>query len=369
MRAMKVMTIVGARPQFIKSAPVSLAFQNAGIEEIVIHTGQHYDERMSAVFFEELGLPKPYAVLSCGNLPHVQMVATMMTELEPLIVETKPDYILVYGDTNSTLAGALTATKMRVPIVHVEAGLRSHNLDMPEEMNRILTDRMSAVLFTPTELGMENLMYEGYERNGCLVEQVGDVMYDALKTFSPMARWSVEMGPGSIFESDFAIATMHRFENVNSPSRLRKLVEEINEVHQKVMPVWMPVHPSTLKNLEVHGLKLTCYTAPPASYLQMLYALSKAAVVLTDSGGLQKEAYFSGVPCVTLRKETEWVELITLGVNTLFDPESDASLVPVVEKMRAVKVVADPKVYGDGHAAEHIAQTLLSTRIISRETT
>lgn len=360
---MKIITIVGARPQFIKSAPVSLALKRAGIEELVVHTGQHYDERMSSVFFEEMGLPKPYKTLQCGNLPHVKMVAQMLIELEPIISLEKPDYILVYGDTNSTLAGALTASKLRVPIIHVEAGLRSHNLDMPEEMNRILTDRMASILFTPTQQASENLVYEGFDHFGCIVEHVGDVMLDAMQTFHPKRRWNSEMGPRAFFDEPYVIATVHRFENVNHPKRLKKIVDGLNAIHNNLIPVWMPIHPSTQKKLDEYGLKLECQTAPPASYFEMLFALENSTLVLTDSGGLQKEAYFTRKPCITLRSETEWVELISLGVNQLANPEEELDLVALVKEMFAKNFVVQHEVYGSGDASDKIAKKLLSTKL------
>jgi UDP-GlcNAc3NAcA epimerase len=287
----------------------------------------------------------------------------MLLELESIIVNEKPTYLLVYGDTNSTLAGALVASKLHIPLVHVESGLRSHNLEMPEEMNRILTDRMASILFTPTQQASENLIYEGFERFGCIVENVGDVMYDALLMFKSKGLWRPSMGPVSIFKEPFALATFHRFENVKNPFRLERIVREINDVHENFLPVWLPIHPSTKKILAEHNLELKCYTAPPASYFEMLFALEKCSIVLTDSGGLQKEAYFMQRPCITLRTETEWVELLSVGANTLFDLGKDRGLREKVKSMLLKVIDYSEQFYGDGSAAHKIAHTLAQTKL------
>ena len=359
---MKVVTIIGARPQFIKSAPVSIALQNLGIEEFTIHTGQHYDPEMSDVFFEEMRLPQPGARLDCGNLDHTLMVGKMLLELSPILAREQPDYVLVYGDTNSTLAGALAATKMMIPLVHVEAGLRSFNMDMPEEMNRILTDRMSSVLFTPTNAADQNLQNEGFGTFPVKIAQVGDVMFDALHSFLPQSSYHPSMGEPHIFSTPFVLATMHRFENVNDPNRLEQLVQELNNVHYNVMPVWMPVHPSTAKKLTEHGLVLKVHQGPPVGYLQMLWALEHCAFVLTDSGGLQKEAFFMKRPCITLRDETEWVELIEIGANELFTSK-DTNLAKALERMASKEINYTFAGYGSGNAALKIAEILLKGSI------
>ena len=355
---MKVVTIIGARPQFIKSAPVSIALQSLGIKEFTIHTGQHYDPEMSDVFFEEMHLPQPGVRLDCGNLDHTSMVGKMLLELAPILAREQPDYVLVYGDTNSTLAGALAATKMRIPLVHVEAGLRSFNMDMPEEMNRILTDRMSSLLFTPTNTADKNLQNEGFDTFPVKIVQVGDVMLDALHTFLPQSSYHSSMGELNIFSAPFVLATMHRFENVNDKRRLSELVEELNNVHHSLMPVWMPMHPSTVKKLKEHGLILKVHQGPPVSYLQMLWALEQCALVLTDSGGLQKEAFFMKRPCITLRNETEWVELLEIGANELFT-SNDSNLAKSIERMTSKEINYTFDGYGSGNAAFQIAQTLL----------
>lgn len=355
---MRVLTIIGARPQFIKSAPVSKALEDVGIEEFVVHTGQHYDREMSEVFFEQMNLPKPHKTLDCGNLPHSEMVAKMLEELAPILRDLTPDAVLVYGDTNSTLAGALAATKEHITLIHVEAGLRSYNLKMPEEMNRILTDRMSKILFTPNESAVATLEKEGYSHFNVRIENIGDVMYDALKTFSPLSGYNPKMGEEDWFNAPFALATMHRFENISDPQRLAHMVDQLNFVHQQIIPVWMPVHPATKNKLGQFGLELKIRTAPPASYLEMLFALQRCEIVLTDSGGLQKEAFFSKKPCVVLREETEWTELVEIGVNVLYRQGID-SLEHQIQAMLKVDLNFNFTGYGDGSAATKLANVLL----------
>ena len=356
---MKVITIVGARPQFIKSASVSKALQLNGYQEYVIHTGQHYDPGMSTVFFEEMGLPKPYAILNCGNLKRDEMLSRMKDELKPIFDAIQPDIALVYGDTNSTLAGARMAQECKVPLVHIEAGLRSYNDEMPEEHNRVETDRRSKILFTPTEEAVQNLHNEGFQNKGILIETIGDVMYDALLQFKSKAQWVAEMGDRLFFEKEFGLVTVHRFENVSNREKLGQLVDELNEVHATQLPLYMPLHPSTRNRLKQFGLQLNIHQSPPVGYLQMLWLLQECSVVLTDSGGLQKEAYFSEKPCITLREQTEWVELVTLGVNRLHVIGTD-SLKHAIEDFRSAKLDYSWKGYGTGNAADKIARTILT---------
>ena len=353
---MKVVTVVGARPQFIKSAPVSRAIQSIGYHEFVIHTGQHYDPEMSTVFFEEMSLPKPYAILNCGNLNRDAMLSKMKTDLKPIFEAIQPDMALVYGDTNSTLAGARMAQECNVPLIHVEAGLRSYNLEMPEEHNRIESDQLSKWLFTPTSQASENLKKEGFSDNA--ITQVGDVMLDALQMFRSKAVHTLKMGPHSFFNKPFALATMHRFENISQPERLGFLVREINSFHRNVMPVWMPLHPATAARLEEFGLKLEVKIAPPVGYLEMLWALQQTTLVLTDSGGLQKEAYYSDKPCVTLRGETEWIELIEMGASVLFDPNKAEELIPTARGFISSFKPGSKDLYGAGRASQAIVAAL-----------
>ncbi|MGB1267731.1 MAG: non-hydrolyzing UDP-N-acetylglucosamine 2-epimerase [Schleiferiaceae bacterium] len=356
---MKVVTIIGARPQFIKSASVSKALKNAGIQEVTIHTGQHYDTNMSAVFFDEMQLPKPLYRLECGGLERQEMLTKMQVELAPIFKKERPDYVLVYGDTNSTLAGARTANELNIPLIHVEAGLRSFNLEMPEEHNRVETDRRSKILFTPTEEAVQNLHNEGFQNKGIQIETIGDVMYDALLQFKSKAQWVAEMGDRLFFEKEFGLVTVHRFENVSNREKLSQLVDELNEVHATQLPLYMPLHPYTRNRLKEFGLQLNIHQSPPVGYLQMLWLLQECSVVLTDSGGLQKEAYFSEKPCITLREQTEWVELVTLGVNRLHVIGTD-SLRHAIEDFRSAKLDYSWKGYGTGNAADKIALTILT---------
>ena len=354
---MKVITIVGARPQFIKSAPVSKLLQSTGYHEFVIHTGQHYDSDMSTVFFKEMGLPKPYATLNCGNLKRDDMLSRMKNELKPIFDSIQPDIALVYGDTNSTLAGARMAQACKVPLVHIEAGLRSYNDEMPEEHNRIESDHIAKWLFTPTQQATENLRREGF--NGRVIEQVGDVMLDALQMFQSSAVHTEKMGPISFFQKPFALATMHRFENISRPERLAFIVDQLNTFNDTVMPVWMPLHPATAVRLKEFGLNLTVHVAPPVGYLEMLWALKQTSLVLTDSGGLQKEAYYSDKPSVTLRGETEWVELIEMGASVLFDPSKKELLAPKARNILSAFKPGTKAPYGDGKASQNIIQALV----------
>ena len=354
----RILTIVGARPQFIKSAPVSRAFKNAGIQEFVVHTGQHYDPEMSAIFFEELDLPKPFAVLECGGLQRDEMIDKIVADLCPIITEVAPQYVLVFGDTNSTLAGALVAVKEGVPIIHVEAGLRSFNDEMPEEWNRIQTDEFSHILFTPSSAADQNIEDEGFLSPHQSVVNVGDTMFDAVQMFSPFARHSLVMGALEWFQKPFALATLHRMENVKHPERLKERIASLNELHRHGIPVWMPLHPSTRKEVEKAGVEIAFNTSPPVGYLEMLWAIQQSAIVITDSGGLQKEAYFLGKHCITLRNETEWVELVDIAANVLHPLGSTE---PLSQKVLGMlnEPLPEEIPYGSGDAALQIAQFLL----------
>jgi UDP-GlcNAc3NAcA epimerase len=354
----RILTIVGARPQFIKSAPVSRAFKNAGIQEFVVHTGQHYDPEMSAIFFEELDLPKPFAVLECGGLQRDEMIDKIVADLGPIITEVAPQYVLVFGDTNSTLAGALAAVKEGVPIIHVEAGLRSFNDEMPEEWNRIQTDEFSHILFTPSSAADQNIEDEGFLSPHQSVVNVGDTMFDAVQMFSPFARHSLVMGALEWFQKPFALATLHRMENVKHPERLKERIASLNELHRHGIPVWMPLHPSTRKEVEKAGVEIAFNTSPPVGYLEMLWAIQQSAIVITDSGGLQKEAYFLGKHCITLRNETEWVELVDIAANVLHPLGSTE---PLSQKVLGMlnEPLPEEIPYGSGDAALQIAQFLL----------
>lgn len=352
---MKIHTILGARPQFVKAAPVSRALASGGIEEALIHTGQHYDAGMSEVFFEELGIPAPTHNLGLGGGSHGAMTGRMLEEIEKILLDERPDWVLVYGDTNSTLAGALAATKMHIPVCHVEAGLRSWNRRMPEEVNRVLTDHISSRLFCSSEPSVENLRREGITEG---VEVVGDVMADASRLAQEIiagrASEFLKSADPSVLEKDFTLLTLHRAENTDDEERLRSLVGQLNDFE---MPIVFPVHPRTRKVLQQAGLELAPHIqqVEPVGYLEMAALLGYAKLVLTDSGGLQKEAYWAKTPCVTLRTETEWTETVDAGWNVVIGAA-------VSELKRLVSQVIDPPewrpLYGDGKAAEKIVASL-----------
>jgi UDP-GlcNAc3NAcA epimerase len=338
-----VLTVVGARPQFVKAAPVSRALASAGLREVMVHTGQHFDAAMSEIFFEELDVPRPAHQLMIHSLGHGAMTGRMLEAVEQVMVSEKPDMTLVYGDTNSTLAGALAAAKLNIPVAHVEAGLRSFNRRMPEEINRVMTDHVSALLFCPTATAVENLRVEGVVDD---VHAVGDVMYDAtieaVRRAETASTIAARLG---LSQGGYSVATVHRAENTDDPARFASVMAWLAK-EAKLRQVVFPVHPRTRKLIAAHnvsadGLRLI----DPVGYLDMAQLLGGAAAVFTDSGGVQKEAYFHRVPCVTLRDETEWVETIEHGWNRLwtaggYRPRSD---------------IAD---YGDGRSAQLIAKII-----------
>lgn len=343
---LKIITIIGARPQFIKAAPVAAALKAAGINEILIHTGQHFDANMSAIFFQELGIPAPTHQLDINGGGHGAMTGRMMQELEPLFRQHHPNAVLIYGDTNSTLAGALVAAKLHIPVAHVEAGLRSYNRAMPEEINRVLADHVSALLFCPTPTAVANLAAEGITAN---VHMVGDVMFDATLTANTRAATESHILTRlNLAPHTYAVATIHRAESTDDPTTLRRIVAYLAETAAQ-QPIILPLHPRTRQCLVTAQITLpAAITAiDPLGYLDMTQLAHHAALILTDSGGLQKEAYFHRVPCITLRTETEWVETVTAGWNRLWTA-------PDYTTPRH-----DIPAYGTGHAAELIAQILL----------
>lgn len=311
MHKRKVLTVVGARPQFVKASVVSRALTARGnvVQETIVHTGQHFDANMSDVFFDELEIPRPHLNLGIGGGTHGQNTGRMLEAIESVILELHPDFVLVYGDTDSTLAASLCAAKLHVPVAHVEAGLRSNNRRMPEEINRVLTDHVSNLLFTPTSTATENLAREGVRMD--LVHQVGDVMPDAAKFYRARARQPPGVGPAG----GFVLATIHRAENTDDSARLGSIMGALGEVAAQV-PVVMPLHPRTRKCIDRLGIPLGAVQAiDPVGYLEMVWLLANCSLVVTDSGGLQKEAFFFSKPCVTTRDETEWTELVDLGWN------------------------------------------------------
>jgi len=321
--AMKIATVVGARPQFIKCAPVSREFRNISTE-LLIHTGQHYDGNMSQVFFHELDIPKPDYNLGVGSGPHGAQSAEMLKRIEVVLLKEEPDYVVVYGDTNSTLAGALAAAKLHIPVAHVEAGLRSFNRRMPEEINRVITDHLSSLLFCPTETAVKNLAREGISKG---VKLVGDVMYDALLFNIRVAvEKSTILKQLQLQPKAYYLATVHRSENTDDPERLQAIIQALEKI-SAIHPVIWPVHPHTQRVLGSHNFSCitnhSLHRIDPVSYLDMLLLEKEAKVILTDSGGLQKEACWLGVPCVTLREESEWVETVQAGGNMLAGTNPD----------------------------------------------
>lgn len=351
---MKILTVVGARPQFIKAAPVGRALRQAGGDEFMVHTGQHYDHGMSQVFFDELGIPAPQVNLEIGSGHHGWQTGKMLEGIEAILLREKPDWVLVYGDTNSTLAGALAAAKLQIPLAHVEAGLRSYNREMPEEHNRVLTDHCADLLFCPTETAAANLRKEGITQG---VHQVGDPMYDAVLQFSEAAeKKSTILQALGLTPKQYSLATLHRPANVDDEAILREILAAFEQSGEKII---FPVHPRTRHSIDRFGIELASapniHPIAPLGYLDMLALEKNARVILTDSGGMQKEAYFFQVPCITLREETEWVETLEDGANVLTGADRER----ILAEFSADKHVsrwADH--FGDGHAAETIADLL-----------
>jgi UDP-GlcNAc3NAcA epimerase len=354
---MKIATIVGARPQFIKAATVTRALVERGsVDEIIIHTGQHFDERMSEIFFKELNIPKPAHNLDVHGGGHGEMTGRMMIALEGVIMAEKPDCLLIYGDTNSTLAGALVAAKLNIPIAHVEAGLRSFNRNMPEEVNRIVADRLSELLFCPSETAVKHLANEGIKKG---VFNVGDVMYDAALHFANAENVSERLCLDlNIEPKGFYLVTCHRAENTDYPVRLRAILEALNELATSEKIV-MPMHPRTQNCIEKYGftdLTSRLILIPPASYSEMMFLASNAKKIITDSGGLQKEAFFFRVPCITIRDETEWVETVSLGWNQIVGADQALLLKALASPVTVRDDLSRP--YGDGRAAHKIADRI-----------
>lgn len=352
----KILTVLGARPQFIKASVVSHTInRQEGLTEVVVHTGQHFDPNMSDVFFSELGMEKPAYFLDIHGGSHGVMTGRMLAEVEQVLQHEKPDVVLVYGDTNSTLAGALAAVKLHIPVAHVEAGLRSFNKAMPEEINRIVTDRVSDWLFTPTISATQNLLKEGVA--GESIVSVGDVMYDvALHHGGRVEENSRELEKLGLKSNNYVLATIHRAENTDCPQRLAAIVDGLLLVASTIPVVW-PIHPRTRSILQKSGrfdvISEIIHLIDPVGYLDMVQLEKFAALIATDSGGVQKEAFFHQIPCVTLRSETEWVELVDAGWNRLAYPSTASDVCEAISLSLGVKGLAvEP--YGDGKAAEKI---------------
>lgn len=356
---MKIVTIVGARPQFIKAAVVSRAARaNREIREVIVHTGQHYDNNMSDIFFEELEIPRPDYHLGVSGGPHGAMTGRMIERIEEVLLREKPDWTLVYGDTNSTLAGALASVKLHIPVAHVEAGLRSFNRRMPEEINRITTDHVSDLLFAPTQTAVDNLRNEGVAEGRIIL--TGDVMLDAMLFYRDNAREHSTIRD-QLPACDFALCTVHRAENTDDPLCLANIVDALEQIANSLIPVVLPLHPRTLACMRAQGLSFKNVTiVEPVGYFDMLVMLNHCRLVLTDSGGLQKEAYFFSKPCITLRDETEWGELVEAGANRLAGAQTEKILSFVREGLEGLRNCAEnwPALYGDGRASERISYAL-----------
>ena len=356
----KILTILGARPQFIKASVVSHAIRSSGrLNEVVLHTGQHFDANMSDVFFNELGMELPAFELGIHGGGHGEMTGRMLIEIERVLNLEKPDAVLVYGDTNSTFAGALAAVKLQIPVAHVEAGLRSFNMAMPEEVNRILTDRIARWLFTPTLAAQEHLQREGVPAQKII--PVGDVMYDvALHHGARTNTTAGKVGQLGLTPGSYVLATVHRAENTDHPERLEAIVNALKTVAKQKPVVW-PLHPRTRGVLNSTGrlknMSTNIHLIDPVGYLDMVQLEKHAAVIATDSGGVQKEAFFHQVPCVTLRDETEWVELVAAGWNRLAPPVSDQAISTAVLAAIGTRG-GDIRPYGEGDAAQRIVQRL-----------
>lgn len=355
------MTVVGARPQFIKAAAVSRAIRETAkdrVREVIVHTGQHGDDNMSKVFFDELEIPAPDYDLQISGGPHGEMTGRMLEAIEPVLVHERPDWVLVYGDTNSTLAGALAAVKLHIPVAHVEAGLRSFNRRMPEEINRLVADRISSLLFCSTDTAVANLRAEGIVDG---VHQCGDVMFDVSMFYRDRARTRSSIVRALGLDGQrFALATCHRAENTDDPTRLEAILSALQALNAEA-PVVLPLHPRTRKmvgELGLMGLLDRLRVIDPQSFLDMIALEQGAALILTDSGGVQKEAFFFGVPCVTLRDETEWVETITAGANQLAGAARDRIVAAATRALAGGRLTDLPRPYGTGDAARRLVNIL-----------
>ena len=346
---MKLLTILGARPQFIKSAPLSHHLIKEGVEEVILHTGQHYDFEMDGVFFSTLKLPTPRYRLTHGGKSPTQMLSHMLQDIESILLEEKPDFTLVYGDTTSTLAGALASSKLGIPIAHIEAGLRSFDMQMQEEINRILTDRISKVLFCPTQRAVENLTREGFSHFPCVIKNIGDIMLEASRLFSPLAT-----APKLPLQSRFVLSTIHRAEH--SPKDLRAILEALDSIAHTTQ-VLLPLHPRHTGTIKPKDYPHITFS-PPLGYLEMLWLLERTEAVITDSGGLQKESYFFGKPCLVLRESSEWSELIEHGYNILVGSDKDKLLRTFDTISQICNTSYDQHFYGKGDCAREILQTL-----------
>jgi len=378
---MKILTIIGARPQIIKAAALSRAIKNkfsSSLKEIIVHTGQHYDENMSQVFFDELSIPSPDYNLNVGSGSHGKQTALMIQGIEDILIKEKPNCIVLYGDTNSTLAGAVAASKIQVPVVHIEAGLRSFNKSMPEEINRIMCDHVSTLLFSPTKAGLENLMKEGFKENNEApysfdnpkIYHCGDVMYDNSLHFSSVAEQKTTvLQKYHLQKNKFILATIHRNNNTDEPQRLNALFSALNKISKNnSVEVVLPLHPRTAKLLS-QNLSKELYESvqsnsllkiiDPVSFLEMIALEKNAQIVITDSGGVQKEAFFFEKPCIILRSETEWIELVQCGSAIIADANEN-KIIESYDYFMSETELKFPKLFGDGKAAEFICNEIIN---------
>ncbi len=358
---MKIVTIIGARPQFVKAAMVSKAVKeynekhNERVSEIIVHTGQHFDANMSDVFFNQMNIPKPEYDLGINSLGHGAMTGQMLEKIEKVLLEEEPNWVLVYGDTNSTIAGALAAKKLHIKVAHVEAGLRSFNNKMPEEINRVLTDRISDILFCPTETAVNNLRKEGSENVNYKVIKTGDIMLDAANVYKQYAS-----KPKGVSDGKFILSTIHRAENTDSKEKLTAIFSALSKITSKEKVV-LPLHPRTKSFIEKYGIQLdaSIEIIEPVGYLEMIWLLSNCSMVITDSGGVQKEAYFFKKPCITIREETEWTELVEAGVNFLTG-SNESLIVNTYNELKSKQLDFDTMLYGDGETRKLILNELIS---------
>lgn len=355
----KIITIVGARPQFVKAAALSRKFQEYGdfFNEVIVHTGQHFDKNMSDVFFEEMEIPQPHYNLNIHGLSHGAMTGQMLEGIEKVILEEKPDYVMVYGDTNSTIAGALAAKKLHVKVIHVEAGLRSFNMRMPEEVNRILTDRISDILYCPTQTAMDNLEKEGYKNIACEPVLTGDIMQDAALFYKQKSDdVSTVLADLGLEKGNFILGTIHRAENTDDLTRLSNIVAALNHVNKSTRVI-VPLHPRTSKILNDKGIVTEFTIIEPVGYFDMLQLIAHSRLVMTDSGGLQKEAYFFNKYCITLRDETEWVELVNNGYNTIVGADKN-KIIAAADEYLNKPFEKREELYGGGMAAHNMCEHL-----------
>ena len=364
----KILTIIGARPQFVKAATISRELKKAEIKEIIVHTGQHFDDNMSKIFFDEMDIPKPNYNLNIHSVSHGAMTGRMIEKIEEILLREKPDIVLVYGDTNSTLAGALAAKKLHIKVAHVEAGLRSYNMDMPEEINRILTDRISDTLFCPTETAVNNLLNEGYGQISCDIKNVGDVMYDLFLAMRPNFNAASLMKKHGLGKGSYILVTLHRDFNVDDPRKLKAILDGLVALKKTLgLKIFFPIHPRTSKRVVEYGLEYFLNEfeiSEPIGYFELMGLSENCAFVITDSGGFQKEAYFAEKRALIVMPDTGWRELTDAGWNVLTDPDS----LQILEKGRSLvqaSVDYPGEIYGNGRAAEKIVDILYARLKVS----